>query len=197
LHPRTFDFITLFAVSNTMLINYIMGSRLLYGMAHQGLLPPVLSRVHPKRHTPHVAILMLLVVVLALAVLGNISIQWERNDAGQWALNLSTGSEGVKTLASATALLLLFAFLAVDASLVVLKLRPGEPKGAFEVPIFVPVAGVVINATLIVARLTERDAGLRAPLIAGIIVLCVSALYFLIPPKNVTEDMLAAIEQET
>src|SRR5262245_24414918 len=87
LHPRTFDLVTLFAVSNTVLINYIMGSRLLYGMARQGLLPAVLGRVHPRRHTPHVAILVLLGVVLVLAVSG--------------------GPDAVRQLADATALLLL------------------------------------------------------------------------------------------
>src|SRR3990172_9699232 len=60
---RTFDFITMFAVANTMLINFIMRSMLLYGMARQGLLPAVLGRVPAKRHTPHVAILTLLVLV--------------------------------------------------------------------------------------------------------------------------------------
>jgi amino acid transporter len=177
LPTRTYDFITLFAVANTMLINYIMGSRLLYGMARQGLLPAFLGRVHATRHTPHLAILTLLVLVLILA--------------------LSGGADGVRTLASATGLLLLFSFMVVNTALIVLKLRPGEPVGAFEVPIFVPALGVLINVTLIIARLTDREANLRAPIIAGVIVLGVSILYFLIRPKNVTEEVLAAVEQES
>jgi amino acid transporter len=177
LPPRTFEFITLFAVANTMLINYIMGSRMLYGMARQGLLPAMLGRVHSRRQTPHVAILTLLVLVLILA--------------------LSGGAEGVRTLASATGLLLLFSFMVVNTALIVLKRRPSEPTGAFEVPIIVPALGVIINATLIVARLTERDAGLRAPIIAGAIILCVTALFFLIRPANLTEEVLATIEQES
>ncbi|MEX2309788.1 MAG: APC family permease [Pirellulales bacterium] len=177
LPARTYDFITLFAVANTMLINYIMGSRLLYGMARQGLLPAVLGRVHRTRNTPHVAILTLLVMVLILA--------------------LSGGADGVRTLASATGLLLLFSFMVVNTALIVLKLRPGEPVGAFEVPILVPALGVLINATLIIARLTDREANLRAPIIAGVIVLGVSILYVLIRPKNITEEVLATVEQES
>jgi amino acid transporter len=177
LPARTYDFITLFAVANTMLINYIMGSRLLYGMARQGLLPSFLGRVHATRHTPHLAILTLLVLVLILA--------------------LSGGPDGVRTLASATGLLLLFSFMVVNTALIVLKLRPGEPVGAFEVPILVPALGVLINATLIIARLTDRGANLRAPIIAGVIVLGVSILYLMIRPKNVTEEVLATVEQET
>jgi amino acid transporter len=176
LPPRTYDFITLFAVTNTMLVNFIMGSRLLYGMARQGLLPSVLGRVHAQRATPHVAIFTLLVLVLILA--------------------LSGGPDGVRTLANATAILLLCAFIVVNMSLVVLKLRPTEPSGAFEVPIWVPVVGVLINATLIIARLTDRTADPRAPLIAGAIAAVVTCLYFLIRPQNVTEESLAALEQD-
>ena len=51
-----FPFITMFAVSNTALINMLMASRLIYGMARQHVLPPVLGTVHPRRHTPWVAI---------------------------------------------------------------------------------------------------------------------------------------------
>jgi amino acid transporter len=177
LPPRTFDFVTLFAVSNTVLINYIMGSRLLYGMARQGLMPAALGRVHHTRHTPYVAILTLLVVVLVLAVSG--------------------GEDAVKQLASATALLLLCSFLVVNTSLIVLKLRPCEPPGGFEVPIVIPALGILVNATLIVARLMAPGAGVRAPMIAGIIVAGITALYFVIRPQNVSEEVLATIEQET
>jgi amino acid transporter len=176
LPARTYDFITLFAVANTVLINYIMGSRLLYGMARQGLLPSVLGRVHPRRHTPHIAIFTLLVMVLVLAISG--------------------GDDAVKQLAYSTGLLLLFSFMVVNAALIVLKLRPGEPPGAFEVPILVPALGILINATLITARLADPVAGGRAPMIVGVIVLAIAALYFIMRPENITEESLAAAEQE-
>jgi amino acid transporter len=176
LPPHTYDLVTLFAVSNTMLINYIMGSRLLYGMARQGLLPEMLGYVHATRRTPHVAIFTLLVLVLILA--------------------LSGGKEGVKTLASATALLLLFSFMVVNTALIVLKLRPNEPRGAFEVPIVVPIVGILINLTLIVARITDPNSDPRAPMIVLWIVLGVTALYFLMRPKSITEESLAAAEHD-
>jgi amino acid transporter len=166
----------MFAVANTVLINYIMGSRMLYGMARQGLLPAVLSRIHGRRHTPHVAILTLLVLVLILA--------------------LSGGEDAVKQLASSTALLLLFSFMVVNSALVVLKLRPGEPPGQFEIPVVVPVLGILVNATLIVSRLASGEGGLRAPLIAGAIVVAATLLYFVLRPKNITDEALAALEHE-
>jgi amino acid transporter len=167
--------ITLFAVANTMLINYIMGSRLLYGMARQGLLPAVLGRIHATRHTPHIAIFTLLFVVLILAMSG--------------------GAEAVRTLASATALLLIFAFIIVNMALVLLKVRPGEPCGAFEVPYWIPISGVVINASLIVARVSQHDGDYRAPCIAGLILIAITSFYFVFRPTTITEEVLAAADQ--
>jgi amino acid transporter len=173
LPARTFDFITMFAVANSMLINYIMGSRLLYGMARHGFLPSALGRIHAGRRTPHVAIVTLLMLIVILSLAGD-----------------------VPALASATALLLLFSFAVVNASLIVLKLRPGEPPGGFEVPIIVPAIGILINVTLIVARVTDQESDSRAPRIVLWIVLGVTALYFLLRPKSITEESLAAAEHD-
>jgi amino acid transporter len=175
LPARTFDYITMFAVANTVLINYIMGSRMLYGMARQGLLPAVLGRIHGKRNTPHVAIVTLLVLVLILAFAG--------------------GQDAVKQLATSTALLLLFSFMVVNSALVVLKLRPGEPHGRFEVPLFIPICGILVNAALIASRLTSGEGGMRAPIISGCIVAVATALYFVLRPKNITDEALAALEE--
>jgi amino acid transporter len=175
LSPWVFTTITLFAVANTALINYIMGSRLLYGMARHGLLPAALGRVHPTRRTPHVAVLTLLVVVVALALSG-----------------------GVTQLASATSLLLLSCFVVVNVALIALKRRPGEPPGGFEVPSIVPALGALVCAALIVARVTTRDAQgnfeWRAPLTAAAVLGVILILYALVRPKNVTEEALAESE---
>ena len=50
--PVVFTGITLFAVANTALVNYVTASRLIYGMAHQGLLPLRLGEVHAERRRP-------------------------------------------------------------------------------------------------------------------------------------------------
>jgi amino acid transporter len=175
LPARTFDFVTLFAVSNTVLINYIMGSRPLYGMARQGLLPSFLGRVHAKRHTPHVAILTLFAVVFVLAMSG--------------------GKEAVAALASTTGLLLLLSFMIVNAALIVLKFRPNEPPGAFEVPSVIPAAGILVNGALIYGRVTSPDLDPRALYIAAGVLATTLILYFIARPKNVSEETLAAAEE--
>jgi len=156
--------ITLFAIGNTALLNYIMGSRLLYGMSCQGLLPALLGRVHPVRRTPHIAILLLFFVVTALILSGS-----------------------VKQLAESTVLLLLMVFTVVNLSLVVLKRRPGEAKGSFEVPLFVPILGATVCLVLIAVRIgsvMSQEGGHVAPLVAAGIVLAALLLYRLTKPSQ-------------
>jgi amino acid transporter len=151
--------ITIFAVANTALVNYVTASRLLYGMARDGRLPRLLARVHPERRTPHLAIGLLLLVLIGLALAGDIG-----------------------ELAAATVLLLLGVFVVVNAALVVLKLRPGEPKAAFEIPIAVPIAGGLVCLGLLAARIAAGDWAAMA--IAGVLLLAVGGLYFVIRPKG-------------
>ncbi len=170
--------ITMFAVANTALLNCVMGSRLLYGMARQGLVPKRLADVHPRFRTPHIAILALTVVVLLLGLSGTI-----------------------KELASATSLLLLTCFCLVNGALLVLQGRPDEPKGSMEIPRFVPVLGVIVCVCLIIARVKDEIAKFNdekleanvffsAPVIAGLIVLVIAALYLVLRPKTVVEPMI-------
>jgi amino acid transporter len=162
--PWGYAAITLFAVSNTALLNYVTASRLMLGMARQGLLPAPLARIHPRRRTPHVAIIALLPVLVALVLAG---------DIGQ--------------LASATVLLLLAVFTVVNLALLVLKRRPGEPHGGFEVPSLVPVGGALVCAALLVNRVLAGD--WRAPALAGAILLVVLLGFLLLRPAATPEAM--------
>jgi APA family basic amino acid/polyamine antiporter len=161
-----FSGIALFAITNTALLNYIMGSRLAYGMAQQGLLPRAVGAVHPARRTPHVAIVCLMVIVTVLALTGDLA-----------------------PLASATSVLLLTVFIVVNGALIVLQRLPGEPKGVFEVPAAVPVGGIVVCATLL-ANAKPEALKIAAALLAGIVV-----LYFVVRPKHITEESLAEIAE--
>jgi APA family basic amino acid/polyamine antiporter len=165
--------ITIFAIGNTALLNYLMGSRLLYGMSRQGLLPRILGRVHPVRRTPHVAIFVLFGIVAALILSGS-----------------------VKQLAESTVLLLLTVFTIVNVSLVILKRRPGEARGGFEVPVIVPALGALVCGSLILTRLktaltSSNPAERPAPLIAISIILIGLALYKVLKPR----DVLAQVEE--
>jgi amino acid transporter len=158
--------ITIVAVGNTALINYITCSRLLYGMARDKRLPEILSRVHPRRRTPHIAIFVILAFLIVLVLVG---------DIGQ--------------LAEATVLLMLLVFGVVNSALVGLKLTPGEPKGAFEVPVFVPAIGAMVCLSLFMVRIFSGN--WVAPTIAAVLLGLTAALYFVLKPQR-DEDEEAA-----
>ncbi|MGB8330491.1 MAG: amino acid permease [Polyangiales bacterium] len=117
---RLFSLIALFAVANTGLLNFIMGSRLIYGMSRQGLLPAALGKVHPKRRTPHLAILVVLAVAVSLALSGTLTY-----------------------LAGTTSLLLLLVFFTINLSLIAIKHRDRAPSRTFCAPRPVPIAGAL------------------------------------------------------
>ena len=149
--------ITMFAVANTALVNYVTASRLLYGMSNQKLLPEAFGKVHETRRTPHIAIAALAVVLVPLVLAG-----------------------GIADLAAATVLLLLIVFMVVNASLIVLKRRAGEPEGGFEIPLAVPVLGCLVCALLLATRLVTGD--LYAPTIAGVLIAAILGLYLALRP---------------
>lgn len=156
--PWVFTLVTLFAVANTALVNYVTSSRLVYGMARQGLLPPALGRVHHRTRTPHVAAIVLLAILVPLGLFGSVA-----------------------NLASASVLLLLAVFAVVNGALFILKGRAGEPPGRFEVPRWVPAAGTVICLLLVGLRVSSSD--WHAPALAGGLLAGILVLYGLVRPK--------------
>jgi amino acid transporter len=84
----------------------------------------------------------------------------------------------IKVLAKATSVLLLAVFTIINLALVVLKNRSGEPKGTFEVPIFVPVIGALICLVLI------SHAQIWELLIALILLAAIAVLYVLVSRRH-------------
>lgn len=128
-----FGFITMFAVANSALINMLMASRLVYGMSREHVLPPLFGRVHSKRHTPYLAI-----ILTTLMAFGLITFVGE-----------------VPALGGTTALLLLCVFSIVNVAVLVLRSDPVEHKH-FKVPSVVPVLGAV-TCVFLVGPWTGRD----------------------------------------
>src|SRR6185312_15519109 len=119
-----FAFITMFAVANSALINMLMSSRLLYGMANERVLPRVLGRVHPTRRTPWVGIVFTTLVAFGLI----------------WFADLTA-------LGGTTALLLLCVFTVVNVAVLVLR-RDRVEHEHFRAPTVIPVLGAVACAYL-------------------------------------------------
>lgn len=119
------------ATLNGIIVHMIMIGRVIYGLAAQGNLPKILTRVNPVTHTPlpATAIGVASILLLALAV-------------------------PLAGLADLTARLTLIIFAVVNVALIRIKGRKDSPPpGAFVCPRWVPVARFVSSVMLLVADL--------------------------------------------
>jgi amino acid transporter len=93
------------AMVNGILVQIVMASRVLYGMAGEGMMPGLMGRVHPRRQTPVIAIMLFtgLIGVLALTV-------------------------PLVRLAEMTSFVILAIFTLVNISLFLIGRRPGAPQ---------------------------------------------------------------------
>lgn len=121
--PVFIGLVGLSAVINGALIQIVMASRVLYGMAEQGWITPWLSAVHPLTRTPLNSTVVIGVVILILAL-----------------------SLPLITLAKITSLFTLTVFSLVNLSLWRIKLRDPRPAEVVLFPLWVPVAGFFCSA---------------------------------------------------
>ena len=139
---RLFSAIALFALANGALINLIMASRLMYGMAEQGVVPKQFARVLPNRRTPWVAIAFTTALAAGLLVTGDLG-----------------------DLAETTVLLLLAVFALVNLSALVLRRDPVAAEH-FRSPTVMPVIGFLVSVGLMTTK--DGEDFLRAAILVGI-----------------------------
>jgi amino acid transporter len=121
-----FNLIASVATLNGVLIQMIMSSRVIYGLAKQEQLPRQLGFVHPKTKTPAVATTLITAIILILSLF--VPIEY---------------------LAELTSEIALAIFALVNLSLIFLKLRREENGDAgFRVPFVVPVTGFITCVSL-------------------------------------------------
>jgi basic amino acid/polyamine antiporter, APA family len=147
-----FAAIGLFAVINSALINMLMASRLVYGMAGERIIPRVLGTVHSTRRTPWVSILFtsaIAVILVSFVPLG--------------------------ALAGTTSLLLLAVFTLVNIACLVLRRNPVEHQH-FRAPTWSPWLGALLCGYL-ATPLSSRDP--KDYLLAGVL-LAVGVLLWLV-----------------
>ncbi|MGV9324598.1 APC family permease [Streptosporangium sandarakinum] len=149
--PKLFALIALLAVGNTALINMLMASRLVYGMAREGIVPGVFAAVHHRRSTPWVAILFTVGIAVALVVTGDVS-----------------------GLADTTVLLLLCVFALVNVAVLVLRKDPVE-HGHYRAPSWMPALGAVVCVAL---ALPVTGRGGEVYLRAGVLLVVGVVLWF-------------------
>lgn len=129
---KLFPFLTVVAVANTALINMLMASRLLYGLARQEVLPRTLGKVLPVRRTPWAGIVFS--TLLALGLIGLVTLGAE--------------TSVIAALSGTTALLLLCVFTVVNVACLVVR-RNTDAPGVFSAPRWTPYVGAVACLSLV------------------------------------------------
>lgn len=128
--PLVIAAIAVFATINGVIVQMVMASRVVYGLARQDALPAWLAHVNDATRTPLNATGLVVAATLLLAV-----------------------AFPLDRLADMTTRVMLIIFGLVNASLLALKWR-GEPlTGSFTAPMWVPALGVLSCAGLLAADL--------------------------------------------
>jgi amino acid transporter len=127
---QSFAMIAVVATVNGVLIQMIMASRVLYGLADRGYLPRSLAKVSARTQTPVVATLAVVAIIVFLAQ-----------------------ALPIDALAERTSQIVLFVFVLVNVALIRLKMRGDTAGDHFRVPLFVPIAGVTTSVLLFATAL--------------------------------------------
>lgn len=126
------SFIGMVATMNGVIVQIIMGSRIVYGLSNQGWMTRKLAVVSSKTNTPITATL----VVLAAMIVATLLLP-------------------LVSLARLTSLLILIIFVFVNVSLIVVKRR--EPKGSSSITVWpaLPYVGAVMSTLVILYQLVS------------------------------------------
>ena len=127
--PAVISGISVFAILNGALVQMIMASRVIYGLAEQGSLPRHFGRVHRHTRTPLVATGLVVAIVLMLGL-----------------------GFPIEPLAEATSLIVLMVFALVNLALIPIKRRHPHPDGVMVFPDWIPWAGFGVSAAFIIVE---------------------------------------------
>ena len=120
-HGAFLSLIGMVAAVNGVIVQIIMGSRILYGLAAEGWIHRGFGRVHRSFQTPAIATF----VVVGIMIVGTLVLP-------------------LVSLAQLTSLLVLIIFALVNAALIVIKRRHRDHGGYIDVPAAIPYLGVVL-----------------------------------------------------
>jgi basic amino acid/polyamine antiporter, APA family len=125
--PFVITLIAIFATLNGVIIQIIMASRVLFGMAKQGVAPSVFAGVNSRTQTPVMATVAVSAIILFLALTTPLE------DLAEWTSRV---------------VLAVFAFINISLILIKLRREP-SPDSCFKVWIGIPVFGFVMSVALI------------------------------------------------
>lgn len=146
----------LVSIIGNLIVLILAASRLPFAMAERGELPRILSATHSRFRTPHIAILVTSLVMLALTLSGTFI----------YAATISTIAR-------------LLAYSATCAALPLMRRRSQAPQAAFKAPVGTVVAVVALALTVwLLSNCTWEQA--RDSLIAAAVGLIIYGAYYLV-----------------
>jgi amino acid transporter/nucleotide-binding universal stress UspA family protein len=123
----------LFSTMSALNASVLASSRVGFSMGRERMLPGFLGAIHPRRRTPHMAVLITGIIILAIAV-----------------------GLPLEVVGSGASLMFLLSFAMTNAAMILIRLRePDLPRG-YRAPFFpwLPVLGIVSNLGLAIYLFT-------------------------------------------
>lgn len=128
--PLVISLIAIVATVNGVIVQMVMASRVIYGLARRGALPEPFGQISKRTQTPLLATALVVAATLMLAV-----------------------AFPIDRLADTTTRVMLVIFTLVNLALLALKMRNDTPRSPIEVPKVIPALGAATCAGLLVADL--------------------------------------------
>jgi amino acid transporter/nucleotide-binding universal stress UspA family protein len=123
----------LFSTMSALNASVLASSRVGFSMGRERMLPPALGTIHPHRRTPHVAVLVSGLIIVAIAV-----------------------GLPLEVVGSGASLMFLLSFALTNAAMILIRVRePDLPRG-YRAPLFplLPLLGIVSNVGLAIYQFT-------------------------------------------
>ena len=155
-----FSGIALFAITNTVLITLVAGSRMIYGMAREKSFPHILAKVHSKTKTPWLAIIVIMLTAIGFSIIGDIVI-----------------------VANITVFAVIITFGAVNLSVIVLRYTEPDIERKFRIPINIgkfpvlPMVGLGISVYMAIQFQIQV-------VLVGLVIIGIGAIFYILYEKR-------------
>jgi amino acid transporter/nucleotide-binding universal stress UspA family protein len=123
----------LFSTMSALNASVLASSRVGFSMGRERMLPRILGAIHPRRRTPHIAVLITGLIIVAIAV-----------------------GLPLEVVGSGASLMFLLSFALTNAAMILIRVRePDLPRG-YKAPLFplLPILGIVTNLGLAIYLFT-------------------------------------------
>jgi amino acid transporter/nucleotide-binding universal stress UspA family protein len=123
----------LFSTMSALNASVLASSRVGFSMGRERMLPKILGAIHPKRRTPHAAVLLTGVILVVIAV-----------------------GLPIEVVGSGASLMFLLSFALTNAAMILIRLREPDLKRGYKAPLFpwLPILGIVSNLGLAIYLFT-------------------------------------------